>query len=351
MTHYNLLACGSNGNFQLGLGDDEDKSSLVEINVTLKAPPRSFAFGGNHTLILLDDGTVMAAGSNEYGQCGIKASEALKEFIEIPGTWKFIAAGWEYSVLVDEQDRVYTCGTGLKGELGLGKNIVLSETPCDVKFSTKSPVLGVKSSINHVIVMREDGTYGWGACRKGQLGEVKEVDHKNKPVSCYWEPKKLPLEGTLVAMGHDRTVLYDGSVIKVLGKNACSIEAPNANNVQAMWSSVHWSTSTRSHEGIEIYSQGNNLHGQLYQYNNEASPVDVVVGSEHGLVLLSDGKVCAWGWGEHGNCGEAPETKKKGENDPVTYDYLNEIYRGPDKVVGMAAGCATSWIVTETLAK
>lgn len=339
---YKILACGSNGNYQLGLGDDEDRNTLCEVETPLSSLPKSFAFGGNHTLILHEDGLVLAAGCNEYGQCGVKGPKTLEKFTKIPGKWKFIAAGWEHSVLVDEADTVYTCGHGPKGELGLGDKIVLAEEPFDVRFPQKARVVGVKSSINHVVVEREDGFYGWGSCRKGQLGEVKKKDENGKPLLAYWAPERLAFLDMVAAVGHDRTVLYDGQSISVLGKNPETIDALGAKQVKAMWSSVHW--CERREKGIAIFSQGNNLHGQLYKYSSEATPVSFTVGSEHGLTLLDNGRVCAWGWGEHGNCGVS--SSKSG--DETTYDYLNEIYSGKDKVLQIAAGCATSWLVVES---
>lgn len=341
---YKILRCGSNGSFQLGLGDDEDRNTLCEVETDFPhTRPVTFACGGNHTLILFEDGLVVAAGSNEYSQCGFKGPEVVEKFTKVPGKWKFVAAGWEYSVFVSEDDTVYTCGYGPKGELGLGKNFILAEELFDVRFPVKSRVLDVKSSINHVIVVTEEGTYGWGACRKGQLGEVTKVSEKGKPVPVYWEPERLQFSGSSAIMAHDRTVVFDGKKIDILGKNPETISAEGATNVKAMWSSVHWSVPKEN--GINIFSQGNNLHGQLYKFNDEVTPIDFTVGSEHGLVLLKDGRVLAWGWGEHGNCG--PPAEAKDETALVTYDYLNEIYDGKNEVVKLAAGCATTWVVVK----
>lgn len=337
---YQILACGSNGSFQLGVGDDEDRNTLTPVNGDFPASkPTTFACGGNHTLILHEDGQVMAAGSNEYSQAGFKGEHTLEKFTRVPGIWKYVAAGWEYSVFVDHDDRVYTCGYGPKGELGLGDKIILAEELFEVKFEKKGRVLGLYSSINHVVVVTEEGTFGWGACRKGQLGAVKKLNEKGKPVLVYWEPEKVDLPG-IAALGHDRTVLHRSLGIEILGKNAESIDVEAA-NIKAMWSSVHWATPQNGF--IEVFSSGNNLHGQLYKFNGEAKAVDFTVGSEHGLVLLEDGKVSAWGWGEHGNCGKAQKSKEE----EVTFDYLNEVYGGEKKVLKIAAGCATTWVVVE----
>ncbi|PSK38937.1 hypothetical protein C7M61_002243 [Candidozyma pseudohaemuli] len=338
--NYQILACGSNGSFQLGLGDDEDRNQLNHVQADFpRAKPVQFACGGNHTLIRFEDGLVMAAGGNEYSQCGFKGEEFVKQFTKVPGSWRFVAAGWEYSVFVDFEDKVYTCGHGPKGELGLGDKFVLAEELFEVKFERKGKIVDVQSSINHVVVVTEEGTYGWGACRKGQLGQVTKLNDRGKPVAGYWEPERVDISG-IAALGHDRTVLQNSQGIEILGKSPEIIET-EASSVKAMWSSVHWTVPKDN--GIDIFSHGNNLHGQLYKFNEEAKVVDYTVGSEHGLVLLENNKVCAWGWGEHGNCGPP----KKGKEEEVTFDYLNEVYGGKEKVVFLAAGCATTWIVVE----
>lgn len=40
----------------------------------------------------------------------------------------------------------------------------------------------------------------------------------------------------------------------------------------------------------------------------------IVVGSEYVLVLIRDGKVLVWGWGEYGNCGLFEENNKERVN-------------------------------------
>jgi alpha-tubulin suppressor-like RCC1 family protein len=36
---------------------------------------------------------------------------------------------------------------------------------------------------------------------------------------------------------------------------------------------------------------------------------EVLAGSEHCLCLTDSGQVLAWGWNEHGNCGQAEDTE------------------------------------------
>lgn len=341
--NYKVYACGSNGQYQLGTGDDEDHDTLQQISLPTEAklsPIAKFAFGGNHTLILLEDGQLFASGSNQFGQCGLNETEIVPKFRKVPGKWKGVSAGWEFSHLYSEDGKLYACGHGPKGELGLGPNVTNAETLQEVKgFDEKNRVVALELSINHVIVKLADGSlYGWGTTRKGQLGQFQGVLNKRgqlKPLALLWEPTKLDFTCDKMHLGRERTLLV-GETLQVIGKDPLRLNKKTV-KAGAMWSSIHYSHILG--ERLVISSVGNNSHGQLFQY--EAPTIlDFEVGSEHGVLLAKDGSVYAWGWGEHGNCG----VQKK---DSVTFDYLNQIYDGRHRVIRMACGLATTWVVTE----
>lgn len=357
---YQILACGSNGNFQLGTGDDNDTDTLQHIDLPHSSKPRRFAFGGNHTLVLFEDGALYACGDNTHGQCGISGVVTVQKFTKVPGKWAEIAAGWEFSVLCAADGAVHVCGHGPKGELGLGPQITESPVPTRIELPPEvrgAEIAEIQASISHVLVRFSNGKFvGWGASRKGQLGPVTyETNAKGlrKPVSLYWRPCLVDIRGSLFCMGRDRTVVSGNlsetdvkdvaqgvsgtSGIRIIGKDPQVIACVPL-KVRAMWSSVHYSQTSLN--GIQIVSQGNNLHGQLFNFSTRIPIVDFEVGSEHGVVLLLDNSVHAWGWGEHGNCG--PKAKES-----VTFDYLNQLYKGNHRVVQLACGLATTWVVIE----
>lgn len=308
---YTVWACGSNGGGQLGTGDLEDRNQLQRIAIASASKPVKFAFGGNHTLVLMEDGAVFACGANTHRQCGVP--HETRTFAQVPGHWADIAAGWEYSLFLAANGDLYSAGHGPKGELGTGAR---SQSLSKVG----SGFVSVKLLISHVIARKKDGLYGWGSCRRGQLGDLE-----GSP-KAVWTPQRLSIACSDYAMGHDRTVLV-GPDIRVIGRGAATVAA-NAHTVRAMWSSVHYETGDR------IHSFGNDTHGQLLRL--DPGPVTAWdVGSEHGL-LIADNKVYAWGWGEHGNCG--PGNK-------VTYDGLHEL-KCDGRPQMVAGGLATSWVVT-----
>ncbi|KAI3402335.1 ATS1 [Candida oxycetoniae] len=384
---YQILACGSNGNYQLGQNNNDDqyilKPSVFQSTCTeaaavapqttyteAAAPPQTtsllgievkkIACGGNHTLILFENGDVYSCGSNEFGQTGHDINKnadivGIFKKIETQETnckWTDISCTWESSFLVNDQNELYCCGNGLKGELGLGSHITKQDRITFVKKFERT-VLKLKSSMNHTVVQTAHGElYGWGNCRKGQLGKIDNSLIKKGAV---WRPTLLSfgLDNSLIddfQLGREYTAVisYQKKSLQLYGKSVINMEDVNKynletsdkiENLESMWSSIHYKLGNR------IKSFGVNSHGQLFDYivpANRISPsFTFKTGSEHGLVLI-DNVVYAWGWGEHGNCGKSLTDPNK-----ITFDYLNPIFEKANKVHLIAGGCATSWVVIE----
>uniref|UniRef100_A0A7S1FW52 Uncharacterized protein n=2 Tax=Corethron hystrix TaxID=216773 RepID=A0A7S1FW52_9STRA len=83
------------------------------------------AAGANHSVVLAEDGTAYACGSDEYGQCGGTGEEdcvAELRRLEVPGGGRVVgvSAGYTHTVLRDADGRIFTLGQNENGQLGLG---------------------------------------------------------------------------------------------------------------------------------------------------------------------------------------------------------------------------------------
>lgn len=329
---YRVFSCGSNGKYQLGTGSDEDLEQLQFVFETV-VPVRRIACGGNHTLLLLQNGELYAAGDNSEGQCGIGDAVSVPNFTRVnERLWKDCSAGYEYSVLVSPDDEIYTVGFGPKGELGIGEKITRSITLTRVAFQPNSPIVEVRSCLDHNIVRLDNGQlYGWGNGRSSKIGEPAE--------SKVWIPRLISLDYDVcsVDLGRDFTVVSDGTRLNILGKDKYGIV--DQINVEADYFKTMWSSLHIVNKQGQITSMGNNSHGQMIPQSQIGFRM-FDVGSEHGIIVQGN-KVICWGWGEHGNCG----TKKDGS---VTFDYFNELKDfAEDLVVMIKGGCATTWVVTQ----
>jgi len=102
-----------------------------------------------------------------------------------------------------------------------------------------------------------------------------------------------------------------------------------------------WGSIFILHNDGKLVSWGRDDHGQLTP--PQLPPVSkIAIGSEHTLALTAEGEVCAWGWGEHGNCGPgAVDGDVKGRwNTVASSKYLPQ----GSAISLVGAGCATSWI-------
>ncbi|CDK29625.1 unnamed protein product [Kuraishia capsulata CBS 1993] len=375
MVGYDILCCGSNGNYQLGTGTSEDSAVLQNAVMRgvdrLTTKPTSIRCGGNHTLMLVELGDVFVAGDNSKGQCGlnpqIDGQNCLSQFTKLPRLngkrWTHISAGWDFSVLINENHEVYACGEGLNGELGLGELVTstLSKSEEDkftllrINLDVGSGVRSIKSSIHHTVILLKSGVLlGWGNNKKGQLTPVS----LSKLV---WSPQTIEVDGNRVIgfnVCRDFTCIELASGrrrFRILGKNAEELEEEahqmfqgltengyDSFTVHNMWTSLHLFGSNG--ENATVSSMGNNSHSQRLESLPDQLQKDAMVcslGSEHGLFLTMSNKVYAWGWGEHGNCGVQKE-------EGTVFATPNEIYDGrAGRVVLIQGGCATSWVVTQ----
>jgi len=403
-----LYALGSNGSAQLGLNHTDDVSSPQQCSFH-EAPPDleqccppgvdaaasaaaggdddevvKVVAGGNHTLLFCRSGAVFAAGSNERGQCGLPKKKSsgvgggqVGEFTrvcltsragtgEAVGLFDDVAATWEASFFV-KGSTVYVRGCGSRGELGLGEGIVEADEDDDDDddddggngYIDLAAVLGkevtvgaIRACMSHVVMLTEAGdVLGWGAGRKGQLG----IDARAEKI--VWSPRVLitggPGQAAKIAVGRDFTFVagekdrwhaflgdraYENNYLSDLAPLSITreLDARQGYDLHASWSNIY----ALSSEG-RLRGWGRNERGQLPPQSLPALAA-VAAGSEHCVALTAGGQVLAWGWGEHGNCG--PDTDKR-TNVAGRWNVLPVTLEEGEKVSGVGAGCATSFIV------
>ncbi|KAF2431198.1 RCC1/BLIP-II [Tothia fuscella] len=342
-----LFALGSNGSGQLGIGHKED----VNIPTPCLVPDGfqgssvlSIKAGGNHTLLQMP-GEVFAAGDNSNGCYTLISRDSSNsdnhKFRVAAVSTGHCSATWEASTIVDNVDRVFTSGTGKKGELGHGEGVTeLLEAKMVKNFPPSDhdeSIVDLAASMSHTVAVLLDGSvFGWGAGRKGQLG---------LPALDSWTPRpidNIPFEVYRAVCGKEFTYLVgspESGDHKIIGSDKHSIIS-DAPKTLPPWKDVgaSWGSICVLLQSGEILSWGRNDHGQL------APPgipkiKQIAVGSEHFVALTEDGRVISWGWGEHGNCGspidEAGDVKRR----------WNELSI-EGEVTMLGAGCATTFIAT-----
>ncbi|ANB11652.1 Ats1p [Sugiyamaella lignohabitans] len=365
-----ILALGSNGNHQLGLGHDEDVSIAESLNPDFINSTghaiSQIVSGGNHTLFITADGDVFGCGSNDHGQLGSNINDkVIKEpkKLDLAGEKiRTAAAGWEYSIFVTDNDQLISCGNGPKGELGIGPKIPISATndePTFHKIRDFPPegtrVVKINAGLAHVVVLLDDNSlWGWGSSRKGQLGDQNSARKICfEPVFIMKKDKNDSISH--LSCGREFTVFgcEKSGTIEVLGGEKWGFKGQLSSPMSADLSALKfiavdsgWSTIHRlSSDGKEITSWGNNSHFQQAPTSIRSLGLkfnDLVDGSEHSVVITDDRRnVYAWGWGEHGNCGAA------GFNDDNQTYKLYSTTDATNRIKNVFCGHATTWIIIE----
>ena len=353
-----IFAIGSNGSGQLGIGHKEDVSVPKQVHFAQgpSSPISKIAAGGNHTLLLTQSGQLYWSGDPASGACGIASEPRVPLFKEVAlsndpdrsiNHIDLVAATWEASFVVardrdGKKSRLCSFGAGMKGELGSGELIV--RTPTATQFSDFPPadteIVDLTAGMGHVVVVLSNGdAYGWGNCRKSQIGDPAGVVHSPRKIDgigfkvvravCAKESTCLfgePESGNLLVLGSDKWNLSSNA----------PATAPPWIDVGASWGSIY----ILRKDGC-LQSWGRDDHGQLPPPNLPRLN-KIAIGSEHAVALSADGEVLAWGWGEHGNCGpQVEDNDVKGRWNVIA----SPKFMPPNcQIYSIGAGCATSWV-------
>ncbi|EQK97820.1 hypothetical protein G6O67_001331 [Ophiocordyceps sinensis] len=354
-----VFAVGSNGSGQLGIGHHEDVSvpKPVQFRPSLPSEPiAQIAAGGNHTLLLTQSGKLYWSGDAASGAVGIASPPAVPIFQEVRlaegdglqvGRVDFIAATWEASFVVAQDERgrrtrLLSFGTGTKGELGSGDLIVRTPTATQIHHfpPADAEVVCLAACMGHVVAVLSNGdAYGWGNCRKSQIGHPGAVVHS---------PRKIDGIGfavTRAVCAKESTCFFgdpESGDIRVLGSDKWQL-CSNAPTTAPPWTDVgaSWGNFYILDKNGSLLSWGRNDHGQLPPPNLPRLR-KIAIGSEHAIALSNGNDVLVWGWGEHGNCGPQVEREDvKGRWNIIA----SSKFIPPDcQIYGVGAGCATSWV-------
>src|SRR5690606_11117307 len=168
------LTWGNNGDGRLGLGtvDAPDTTNRAEPTAVALDGVLAASFGYDHTLVLLDDGTVRAFGDNASGQLGDGSTEDRSHPVEVPGLADVIqvVGGSKHSVALLRDGTVWAWGRNANGNLG-GGTTDADPHPTPVQVPDVADVVHLASGRDHVLALRADGTVlAWGLGQSGQLG-------------------------------------------------------------------------------------------------------------------------------------------------------------------------------------
>ncbi|HIU33113.1 MAG TPA: hypothetical protein IAB02_00990 [Candidatus Pullichristensenella excrementigallinarum] len=296
----NVWAWGRSDYGQLGFGDEE--SRVTPEKLELDAPVKQVAAGDYHTLFLLEDGRLFAAGCNsDFGQLGDGTLEDSSVPVFVMEGVQSAFASMDISAALLEDGTVVTWGKNDSGQLGRGED-VSGENPAKVELEN---VIALVGGDRHMGALTAEGElWTWGDNRYGQLGIGEEVEQACTPVQVSL-PSKVVSVGS--GMYHMIALTEDGTV----------------------WT---W--------GDGEYGQlGNNDFGGQptpVRVTDLEDVVRVFAGADNSGAELSNGRLCCWGYSFYARpeeveiqCMDASYNWKEYEMERIVFGYEHNLAMDP----------------------
>jgi alpha-tubulin suppressor-like RCC1 family protein len=208
-----VYATGSNSDGQLGLGNNDNKNSFTEVTPPTNANIIDIAAGGDYSFILTSDGKVYATGLNFYGQLGLSNNDNKSSFTEVtlPTSVNIIdiAAGYGHSLVLASDGKVYVTGLNSYGQIGLG-NKDNKNSFTEVTLPAGANITGVVAGDYHSFALDSNGSvYATGLDLYGQLGLKNGSDEQHD----FTEVTSLNGVSAIAAgYGHSLALTGDGKV-------------------------------------------------------------------------------------------------------------------------------------------
>ncbi|MDD5397204.1 MAG: fibronectin type III domain-containing protein, partial [Candidatus Moranbacteria bacterium] len=172
---------GANEQGQLGDGDTgkSDTNLPVQVKSSMSeniANVAKVSAGYAHALALLNDGSLMSWGWNDYGQLGIGNInlQILAQPVIGAGTSgvENIKAGNTHNVMKKTDGTVWTWGNNGSGQLADANTSEVKNSPIQVGGGASSNVAIVSCGEKHSLALSTDGSvWNWGDNGNGQLGQ------------------------------------------------------------------------------------------------------------------------------------------------------------------------------------
>ncbi len=198
---------------RLGHGDDNNRTSITKIEVAKENNITAISAGYEYSLLLGRDGKVYSFGSGGYGQLGHgdTSNQNLPKQIEV--AWEnnitAISAGGKHTILLGRDGKVYSFGNGYSGQLGDGEFDVgnlQNPSPMQIAVAGENNITAIATGDSHSMLLGKDSkVYSFGFGDSGRLGYFHP--------SSQLVPAQIEVAGenniTAIATGNSHSILLD----------------------------------------------------------------------------------------------------------------------------------------------
>ena len=263
--------------FKSGLADGLVASATYTITGS-GTNPGSIAAGAEFSFALRPDSSLWAWGRNTWKNLGDGTANPAPTPKGITGfgTLSAIAGGYSHSLGLRTDGKVYAAGANGYGQLGQG-DFAAHTNPVEVLNLSATTAIGART--NHGLAVAGGAAAAWGFNDHGQLGD-NTTTNRWTPV----QPQNLTTDVIAVASGGDHSIaLKSNGTVWAWGGDAFGQLGNDA-------------TLADSHVPVQV--------------SGITTAVAVAAGHDHGLALLADGTVVAWGRNAHGQIGDGTNTTR-----------------------------------------
>ena len=331
-----VYSFGWNGSGATGLGTYEGYTLVATPIDTTNLGGRTIrqvAAGNTHSLLLADDVTVFSFGSNLGGQTGLGTEDGSTPIAtaidrtNLRGrTITQVAAGTgaslsgAHSLLLTDDGTVFSFGNNSLGRTGLGTSSgnMLVAMPIDRTNLSGHSITQVAAGVRHSLLLADDGTvFSFGSNTVGQLGLGSD-------------------SGTMpIATPIDRTNLSGRSIMQVAAGGSHSLILADDGSVFSFGTNGFGVTGLGTDSGNSFLAtliDATNLGGR--------SITQVAAGSGHSLLLADDGTVFSFGGNHSGRTGLGTDSGITLVATPIDTSNLVGL-----RAVGISAGNLHSLLV------
>ncbi|XP_071809900.1 uncharacterized protein [Asterias amurensis] len=275
----------------------------------------SVACGKEHTMALGEQGRLYSWGTSKWGQLGLgdRTTHTRPMLVQaLTGTCCVaIACGQYHSMALTQNQKVFSWGWGVHGQLGHGM-VEDQLQPCHITSLDSVKVTQMSAGYCHSLVISATGqVYVFGAGTFGQLGLGKQVIKRNLPTLLDgFEGDEV----TMVACGlfHNIAVTSNPQKVYMWGKSPLELR-------QSLQASRKRRTARDSGDSVivgrrrsvtvmetrpDAYDENQYLRPYAFDFGQIQAPIKQLACSlNHNLILTSGGQLYSFGKNDSGQLG------------------------------------------------